>query len=56
MTEEDWFRATDLNSMLNFLNDKLSERKSRLLAVASCRRIWHLIQVEKARECVETAE
>ena len=33
-----------------------SERKSRLLAVACCRRIMHLIPAQEAQQCVEAAE
>jgi hypothetical protein len=35
---------------------RLSERKSRLFAVACVRRVWDLIVVEEARACVEAAE
>src|SRR5262249_59472816 len=34
----------------------LSERKSRLFAVACCRRILHLVPVEAARQVVEVSE
>jgi hypothetical protein len=56
MTEEEWLACEDLWTMLNKLGSKLSERKSRLFAVACCRRAWHLIPVEESRQCVEAAE
>jgi hypothetical protein len=44
--------------MLEFLRDsgKLSERKARLLAVAACRRIWHLMRYESSRRAIEVVE
>jgi hypothetical protein len=41
---------------LSVLRFSLSERKSRLFAVACCRRILHLMPTREARECVLAAE
>jgi hypothetical protein len=44
--------------MLAFLRDsgKLSQRKARLLAVAACHRIWHLLSNETSRQAVRLAQ
>lgn len=56
MTEQEWLACTDRWPMLNFMGDKASHRKVRLLAVACCRRIWHLLANQRSRRAVEVAE
>jgi hypothetical protein len=54
-SEDEWLECTEPESMVAFACGKASERKRRLLAVAACRRIWHLISEEPSRQAVEMA-
>jgi len=58
MTEADWLAATGPGPMLTFLRGtgKGTDRKLRLFAVASCRRVWHLLSDDRVQEAVEEAE
>jgi hypothetical protein len=56
MTEAEWLAATDPTPMLKFMQGRASGRKLRLLAVACCRRIWHLLVDEQSRNAVDVAE
>jgi hypothetical protein len=57
MTESQWNSCTDPFSMLEFLRDRASERKLRLLAVACHRRIFqHLKDPPASRKTLEFAD
>jgi len=55
MTGEGWLACNDPIALLDFLADKESLRKWRLLACACCRRLWPALAKE-ARLSVEAAE
>jgi hypothetical protein len=55
MTEAEWLACTDLKTLLKRLRKK-SQRKLRLLAVACCRRIWHLFTQPDTQDAIRTAE
>ena len=56
MTEAEWLRATDPQTMLRFLQGEAGDRKLRLFAVACCRRTWNLLNTDQNRMAVEGAE
>ena len=57
MNESDWLTCADPATMLHFLLGRgISERKSRLLSCACCRRIWDLLPDPRSRAAVEVAE
>lgn len=56
MTEQEWLAANDSRPMLEFLLDRLTERKLRLFAFACCRRIWSLLRDDRTRKAVEAGE
>src|SRR5262249_28862582 len=51
-----WLASADPGPMLDYLGERISERKLRLFAVACCRRHWALLGGEYARSAVEAAE
>jgi hypothetical protein len=56
MTPDDWLACTDPDAMLDFLGDRISQRKRRLFACGCCRRIWHLLSYEGSRMTLEAVE
>jgi hypothetical protein len=56
MTEAEWLECASPGTMLEFLDGKATERKTRLFACACCRRIWGLIVNESLRRAVVIAE
>src|ERR1700722_10504739 len=56
MTEQEWLECKDPMPMLEFLEGKASDRKLRLFAVASVRRVFHLLPEEHHRQPVSVAE
>ncbi|HYT92794.1 MAG TPA: hypothetical protein VEL76_29020 [Gemmataceae bacterium] len=55
-TEAEWLACDDPSSMLRRARFRFARRKSRLFAVACCRRIWDLLVDERSRRAVEVAE
>ena len=57
MTEQEWLACEYPQKMLEFLEDKASERKIRLAAVACCRSLWqHLLTDDRSRNAIDVAE
>ena len=56
MNREEWAAYSDPNPMLDFLQFRASERKSRLFACACLRDIWHLLTDNRSRDFVEVVE
>ena len=56
MTEQEWLGCDKPHPMLTFLRGRVSNRKLRLYACASCRRVWPLLQDGRSRKAVEPTE
>jgi hypothetical protein len=56
MTEAEWLECSDPYPMLEFLRDKVSDRKFRLFAVACCHRPYYQVAHKAHREAVRLAE
>jgi hypothetical protein len=58
MTDAEWQDCTphDINRMVNYIRDRMSQRKSTLFVCGCCRRIWGLLQDARFRVAIETAE
>lgn len=54
MNKTDWLTCTDPRPMLNFLSNRMSERKLKLFTVACCRRLPVL--TEEAQKAIEVIE
>jgi hypothetical protein len=54
--EREWLAGTDLQRMLEVLQEKASERKLRLLACAVCRRLPGFLESQPDREGLELTE
>jgi len=56
MTEADWFRIQGPLSLLEYVADKVSQRKLRLFAAACCRRIEYLFPNQDRRNCLDVVD
>ncbi len=57
MTEAEWLSLTrTTSSLMDFLSERMSDRKRRLYAVACCYRIWSSLGSESLRAGVEAAD
>jgi hypothetical protein len=56
MDERKWMTCADSERMLQYIHDRMSERKLRLFACACCRRVWHLLEDKRSRNAVEVHE
>jgi hypothetical protein len=58
MTEAEWLACRKPGPMIEYLEVGVNApcRKLRLFGVACCRRVWHLLAHQQARESVEVAE
>ena len=56
MTEQELPTCNDPQVVLEFLRQKVSQRKLRLLAVACCRGLWQWMTDERSRKGVDVAE
>jgi hypothetical protein len=56
MTEAEWLAGVDPRPLWEFIRCTISRRKTRLLACACCRSIWHLLADERSRWAVEVGE
>jgi hypothetical protein len=56
MSDAVWLTCTDPTEMLRLLKGKASDRRLRLLAVACCRHIWHLLSDRRSQNALDVAE
>src|SRR5262245_27450474 len=56
MTESDWLTEIDFSAHVRFASERLSLRRQRLLAVAFCRAVGHLIDHPDLTEALATIE
>jgi hypothetical protein len=56
MNEDEWFSEVYFTRHLDFVEDRLSARKTRLLAAAFCREVLPLFNDQRHRDAVDAAE
>ncbi len=56
MTEAEWLACGDPAKMLELLRGKASDRKTRVLACACVRRVWHLFSDDRLRDAIQVCE
>src|SRR5262245_25722917 len=56
MTEAEWLACEDPREIMAFLGTRCSDRQTRLVAAACCRRVWILLTDGRCRRAVEVAE
>src|SRR5688500_3525826 len=56
MTEAEWLVATDPMPLLEFVEDKASDRQLRLFCCCCCRLLWDRFEHDSQRVAVEVAE
>ena len=63
MTESEWLACRDPETMLKYLRQReyesattISDRRTRLLACACCRKVFHLFKDQRSVDAIETAE
>src|SRR5262249_5472315 len=56
MTEAEWLACQDPTPMLEFLRDKVSDRKLRVFGVDCCRSVWHLLHDTEVHKLIVLAE
>jgi hypothetical protein len=56
MEEGGWLVCDEPQTMLEFLHGRASDRKRRLFACASLRRVWHVLTDARSRAAIEVAE
>src|SRR5262245_22848176 len=56
MTEQEWLALADAELMLKYLYGKITERKTRLFAIACCRRVLHLLDDKRSDQALDNAE
>lgn len=56
MTEAEWLQESDPEFLLDHLEGHASARKLRLLALACCQRVEHLLTDERSRASIATVE
>src|SRR5690348_13013994 len=56
MTEERWLETNTARELIDYVAERVSDRKLRLFACAACRRILSVMQYEASRKTVELCE